>query len=548
MSEDIREYVVTLKEKSMLDEFYDDMESPGGNLYIPNRRAEVSDRREISRNTHYCLTEQEAQSLKQDPRVLDVDLTIKESNSGPVPMVVQYSDHWDKRSFAAESNSKNWGLLRCYEGAQRLNWSDSVTTGLQSGTIELEEIGRNVDVVIADGHIPDPNSSVHLEFRSNADGSGTNRFVFYNWMQHSLFGGSYVYSDNPTYLEDDQANNNHGVHVGGTVAGNTQGWARGANVYNLSPYSSSQNTSVQGREIDFIRYFHNAKPINSAIGRKNPTISNHSYIFADFITNTNVHQVVVRGSIVYDKNTQGTLTLNQALGFGLQTDFNSSTNFEIYINARNTSIDADVADAIEDGIIMVAAAGNYNYQIDVPWGVDYNNHLVLYSSNGPKYYYARGASPGAAPGMICVGAVGANSTDSIASFSNRGPRIDVWAPGQNIMSSVRFGGTPDPRDFNTRVGKMSGTSMASPQVCGVLACALEKYPYWTQTDARKYLQRSLSVDGQVAGAEPYSTNRFLRYFMTRGGGTFWPDNMDLDRPTDVTGKNGMMWPRNKIKR
>lgn len=540
MAEDLREYVVTLKEKSMLDEFYDDMESPGGDLYIPGRRVEVSDRREISRNTHYYLTEQEAQSLKQDPRVLDVDLTIKEARSGPTPLVVQYSDYWDK-SVVNQSESKNWGLLRCYEGVQRPNWSNTS----QSGTIELEEIGRNVDVVIADGHIPGTNSSTHLEFRANADGSGATRFVFYNWLQHSLFGGVYIYSD---YSLEDQSNNNHGVHVGGTVAGNTQGWARGANVYNLSPYSSSQNTSVQGVEIDFIRYFHNAKSINPATGRKNPTISNHSYGYAIFLTNTDVYQVVIRGLVVYDKNTQGTLTLNQALTFGIKTNLNSQTNFQIYLNNRNTSIDIDVADAIEDGIIMVGAAGNYDSWIDLPWGLDYNNYVVAFSSNGPKYYYNRGMSPGASIGMICVGAIGANSTDSTASFSNRGPRIDIWAPGQNIMSSVRFGGTTDPRNNNFRVGKMSGTSMAAPQVCGVLACALEKYPHWTQTDARKYLQRSLSVDEQVAGVGNLSTDKYLRYFMRRGEGTFWPDNMDLDRPLDATGRNGLMWPRNKIKR
>ena len=51
-----QEYIVTLNNKDDLDEFYYDMETPGGNLYIPNRSVDIVNRRPISRNTHYNLT------------------------------------------------------------------------------------------------------------------------------------------------------------------------------------------------------------------------------------------------------------------------------------------------------------------------------------------------------------------------------------------------------------------------------------------------------------------------------------------------------------
>ena len=55
-----REYVITLHKHEDLDSFYDDMETPGGALFIPDRAVPVFDRRLVSRNTHYKLTDEEA--------------------------------------------------------------------------------------------------------------------------------------------------------------------------------------------------------------------------------------------------------------------------------------------------------------------------------------------------------------------------------------------------------------------------------------------------------------------------------------------------------
>ena len=61
------------------------------------------------------------------------------------------------------------------------------------------------------------------------------------------------------------------------------------------------------------------------------------------------------------------------------------------------------------------------------------------------------------PNVYTVSAV--NSSDVFASFSNWGnPPVDYAAPGVNILSTKKGGG----------VTTMSGTSMASPHVCGVL--------------------------------------------------------------------------------
>jgi hypothetical protein len=40
------------------------METPGGALFIPDRAVPVFDRRPVSRNTHYRLTDEEAELIK----------------------------------------------------------------------------------------------------------------------------------------------------------------------------------------------------------------------------------------------------------------------------------------------------------------------------------------------------------------------------------------------------------------------------------------------------------------------------------------------------
>ncbi len=95
-------------------------------------------------------------------------------------------------------------------------------------------------------------------------------------------------------------------------------------------------------------------------------------------------------------------------------------------------------------------------------------------------------SPGGYPFLIGVGAINASNL-TIASFSSRGPscwggvvKPDVNAPGVNVRSS--FPG-------NT-YGSISGTSMATPHVSGVMALVLSANPSLTYTDVMGILTRT----------------------------------------------------------
>ena len=66
----MNEYIVTCTTYEDLQSLYDDLETPGGTLHIPDREVELVHRREISRNTHYMLTDEEAEQVRTDSRVI----------------------------------------------------------------------------------------------------------------------------------------------------------------------------------------------------------------------------------------------------------------------------------------------------------------------------------------------------------------------------------------------------------------------------------------------------------------------------------------------
>ena len=263
-----KEYIVTLFKHEDLDQFYTEMENKGGNEYVPERAVALIERRDTSRNTHYWLTEWESLELKKDSRVRNVCLHPRYLgiSAGLTVLREQTSSNWNKSS-STGNTMLNWGLLRCYEGDNRSGWGSNGTNN-QTGTIKLPATGKNVDVVVVDG---DGIVFGHPEYTVNADGTGSYRSNQYNWFQHDpavkgSAAGNYSYS-----ISD------HATHVSGTIAGNTQGWAREANIYNIYYYAGAIGNNNFPYVMDYVREFHRTKSINPATGRKNPTITNNSW-------------------------------------------------------------------------------------------------------------------------------------------------------------------------------------------------------------------------------------------------------------------------------
>lgn len=291
-----KEYIVTVNNFEDLDSIYADLETEGkspAGIEL-TRSVDCIQRRLTSRNTHYLLTDLEAEDLRKDPRIKTISIAPYYLGiQAGTTTVEQTSTAWDK-STSTSGSMKNWGLLRCAEGLQRLGWGGTgwegsgTGTAAQTGTITLTETGKNVDVVICD-----TNGIVwnHPEFERNVDGTGGTRSIQYNWFQHNpevtgQAAGAYVYGVG-----------DHSTHVAGTAAGNTQGWARDANIYNL--YYDTGNPGNFSLVFDYIRAFHRNKTINPAIGRKNPTIVNNSWgqsIFPGQWALTDITAVTYRGT------------------------------------------------------------------------------------------------------------------------------------------------------------------------------------------------------------------------------------------------------------
>ena len=94
-------------------------------------------------------------------------------------------------------------------------------------------------------------------------------------------------------------------------------------------------------------------------------------------------------------------------------------------------------------------------------------HFAVAAGNDNKD--ACNYSPAGAVNAVTVGA--STLGDERAYFSNHGKCVDVFAPGLNILSTW-IGG-------NETSNTISGTSMASPHICGLLAYLLSIHPSTT---------------------------------------------------------------------
>ena len=268
-----------------------------------------------------------------------------------------------------------------------------------------------------------------------------------------------------------------------------------------------------------IRAWHNLK------AGARPTVVNMSWGYYSSYTN------------ITGGNYRGTPWTGTSMvtGYGMiQTLYNRtgvSPNF-VYIHpVRVASVEADITDCLNAGIILVGAAGNEAHKIDVLGGTDYNNYFTS-SVNGTTYYH-RGSTPTAVAGVINVGSVKAANPEGRSFFSNVGPRIDVFSPGEAIQSAISTGstiaasvGTSDyPTNSTYKITKLNGTSMASPQVAGVVATLLESRPTWTPAKTLAWLQSNAYVNRLTeTGTTTYSdvqsllgaSNRYLKQPFNRG--------------------------------
>ncbi len=139
----------------------------------------------------------------------------------------------------------------------------------------------------------------------------------------------------------------------------------------------------------------------------------------------------------------------------------------------SSALDAAVSNSIGAGVTYAVAAGNS-------------------SANACNY------SPARVGTAITIGAT--TSSDARASYSNYGSCLDLFAPGSSITSAWSTS--------NTATNTISGTSMASPHVAGVVAQYLQGAPSASPAAVSQQLATTATA-GVVRNPGTGSPNRLL---------------------------------------
>jgi subtilisin family serine protease len=100
---------------------------------------------------------------------------------------------------------------------------------------------------------------------------------------------------------------------------------------------------------------------------------------------------------------------------------------------------------------------------------------------------------------VSIAAVSKKEGFPVAVFSNSNAQVDYAGIGVDVVSFKPGGG------FQT----MSGTSMASPHACGLMACLLQKHQ--GKADLRTILDESHVIDIATEGVDKATGTGFLTY-------------------------------------
>ena len=167
------------------------------------------------------------------------------------------------------------------------------------------------------------------------------------------------------------------------------------------------------------------------------------------------------------------------------------------------SVDDAVTASVNSGVVYAIAAGND--------GLDACNY-----------------SPARTPSALTVGST--TSTDARSSFSNTGTCVDIFAPGSSVTSSWN---TSD-----TATNTISGTSMATPHVCGGAALYLSVNPTASPAQVEAALEGNATPD--VVTSPGTGSPNLLLYtaFIGGGGGDTQPPTASITSPANGASVSG----------
>jgi len=408
---------------------------------------------------------------------------------------------------------------------------------------------RAIQSLFRDGDTGNPFDGGHSGYSPDT----VSRVKEIDWYAHSGVSGT---MNNNHYRDY----NGHGSHCGGTVAGRTLGWARDADIYSVK-VSGLEGTGDSGTGIsvsncfDVIKGWHNNKPVDPKTGFKRPTVVNASWGYSG-TRSTDPTAISYRGNSL-TPGTNGVVNSDADWNtyFGIIPQYFSSGTAR-RLNVRVASVDADLEECIAAGIHFCIAAGNSYWFIDTATGDNWNDTITV--GNGAENPY-RGSSPYSTNAFM-VGNIDTSYQGSLeqkAESSCHGPGVDIYAPGTSIMScaSTEKSGACDLTDGTQASAstvqspitgssatdecmKISGTSMASPQVAGMVASVLQANPGMTPAQMKTYIHNNATQDllftDTQSGSSPV-THAFV--IDAANGSSDYTFNSATDRNGAVSGND-----------
>lgn len=150
-------------------------------------------------------------------------------------------------------------------------------------------------------------------------------------------------------------------------------------------------------------------------------------------------------------------------GSGSMTDVLKGVEFVLKSHKKAVS---ERAKGFKGSTANLSLGGDYSPALDraVNAAVAGGVHFAVAAGNDNQD--ASNTSPASSELVITVGA--STISDSRAFFSNYGASVDVFAPGLNVLSTYI--------GSNSATATLSGTSMASPHVCGLLSFYVSLQP------------------------------------------------------------------------
>jgi subtilisin family serine protease len=286
---------------------------------------------------------------------------------------------------------------------------------------------------------------------TNATGEGVHVYVIDSGIEadHSTFEGRATRDWSYTGNTNDE--HGHGTRVASIIGGKTFGIAKRARLHSVRVFNEN-NRSTQGVSIRWFRVSFKSSVLDGmnwvAENRQRPAVANFS-----------------GGTDSWHFRDQWIGWIARALVF------------PAYHKAVNKMIDR--------GVIFVTIAGNE-------------------SSNSSTY------APGDMDNAIVVGA--SDKFDNMASFSNYGGKVDLFAPGVAVPSATW--GVDNGVRTEKNLTTDNGTSYAGPHVTGVVALYLQSNPNASQAEVESWLKTAASRDNKITLSQDATnagtTRRVLR--------------------------------------